>query len=73
MKTTMLRIVTLGAICACFIGVAFAQHHGDRDLHAQMDRLQTAKRAARAHHNRAQVHYLQSLINRLQARMDHQR
>ena len=73
MKTSIIRIVTLCALSACFMGVAgsaLAQDHGMRDLRAQMGRLQTAKSAALAHHHRTQAHYIQSLINRLQVRID---
>ena len=41
-----------------------------RELRAEMQRLHVAQDAARAHHNRHQVHYLQGLIDRLQVRID---
>jgi hypothetical protein len=74
MTKTMIRILSVCAIGACFMGLAgsaMAQKRGMRGLRAEMARLQTAQSAARSHHNRPQVHYLQGLIDRLQFRMDH--
>ena len=76
MKSSVVRIAVTCAICTCLFGIAgsaLAQGNGMKDLRAQMVRLKIAKRNARASHHPAQVHYIQSLINRLQVRIDNHR
>ena len=74
MKKSVNRFVTMSAVFTCLlstVGVALAQRPGSmKDLQGQMSRLVTAQNNARTHHHRAQVHYLQGLIDRLQVRIN---
>ena len=65
------RTVLISAMCACLPMICCAQQGYNKDLRGQMRRLKQAQNAARAHHNRHQVHYLRGLIDRLQARINH--
>jgi hypothetical protein len=74
MKTSIIRLVALSAICASFVGISASASAGrwvDRDIRAQIAGLRVSKSRALAHGHHRQARAIQAQIDSLKARLHH--
>jgi hypothetical protein len=74
MRTSIIKLVALSAICASFAALsasASASRWDDRAIRAQISSLQVAKGRAIAHHHRGKARAIQAQIDGLRAQLHH--